>query len=230
MTTKEIYEKTKRHLAKENPALAAKYSLKQGIMELGPAGFLFERYVAAILQEYGYTTKTNQIMKGECVSHEIDILAFTKDNHYIVETKYHNTRGIKSDVRVAMYLYARLLDIKGHQKKKEKKKPAKHTAWLITNTKFTSSAITYGTCKNMKLTGWKYPKKESLEKLIEGKALYPVTVLPSVNHYLKRRFAQHNLYFAKDLIHFTPQQFQKLFGMYQKISQNIQKEAMALCE
>jgi len=230
MTTQEIYEKSARHLAKESPILAAKYSLKQGIMELGPAGFLFERYVAAILQEYGYVTKTNQIMKGECISHEIDVLAFTKDTHYLIETKYHNNRGVKSDVQVAMYLYARLLDIKEHQKKKEKKKQAKHTAWLITNTKFTSNAITYGTCKNMKLTGWKYPKKESLEKLIEAKALYPVTVLPSVNRYLKRQFAQNNLYFAKDLIHLTPKQFQKMFGIHQKISQNIQKEAMALCE
>ena len=230
MTTKEIYEKTKQHLAKESPVLAARYSLKQGIMELGPAGFLFERYVSSILKEYGNETKTNQIMKGKCVSHEIDILALTKDTHYVIETKYHINRGIKSDVQVAMYLYARLLDIKEHQEKKEGKKPARHTPWLITNTKFTSSAIAYGTCKNMKLTGWKYPKKESLEKLIEAKALYPVTVLPSVNRYLKRQFAKRNLYFAKDLIHLTPKQFQKMFGIYEKISQNIQKEAMALCK
>ena len=66
--------------------------------------------------------------------------------------------------------------------------------------------------------------------LIEGKSLYPVTVLPSMNRYAKEQFARHNLYFAKDLIHLTSKQFQKLFGISQKISQNIQKEAMALCE
>lgn len=230
MTTLEIYERSARHLAKESPVLAAKYSLKQGIMELGPAGFLFEQYVAALLDEYGYATRINQMMKGECISHEIDVLAFTKDTHYLVEAKYHNKRGIKSDVKVAMYSYARLLDIQARKKKTEKKKVARHTAWLVTNTKFTSSAIKYAECKGIKLTGWKHPKKESLEKLIAGKSLYPVTVLPSVNQYAKEQFAQHNLYFAKDLIHFTPQQFQKMLGIRQKIAENIQKEATALCE
>jgi len=228
MTTEEISRKTTEYLRKENPVLAAKYSLRQGIMELGPAGFLFEQYIAAVLGEYGYTTKTNQMMKGESgVFHEIDILASTKDIHYIVEAKYHNRRGVKTDVKVTMYTFARFLDIENYQKKKEKEK---HKAWLFTNTKFTRSTIRYAVYKGIKLTGWKYPKKESLEKLIEAKALYPVTVLPSVNRYLKRQFAKHNLYFAKDLVHLTPKQFQKIFGIYEKISQNIQKEAMALCE
>jgi len=228
MTTKEIYEKVKLLLSKESPTLAVKYSLKQGIMELGPAGFLFEQYVAAILEEYGYAIKTNQMMKGESgVFHEIDILASTKDTHYIIEAKYHNSRGIKTDVKVIMYTFARLLDIESRQKKIEKEK---HKAWLFTNTKFTRSTVRYSVYKDIKLTGWKYPKKESLEMLIEGKSLYPVTVLPSVNRYAREQFAQHNLYFAKNLIHLTPKQFTKMFGIPQKISQNIQKEATALCE
>ena len=228
MSTEEIARKTTKYLRKENPVLAAKYSLKQGIMELGPAGFLFEQYVAAILREYGYTAKTNKMMKGESgIFHEIDILASTKDTHYVIEAKYHNRRGIKTDVKVAMYTFARLLDIESYQKKREKEK---HRAWLFTNTKFTKSAIQYAAYKSIKLTGWKYPKKESLEKLIEGKTLYPVTVLPSVNQYAKGRFALHNLYFAKDLVHFTSKHFQRMFGIRQKIAENIQKEAMALCE
>ncbi|MBU0504408.1 restriction endonuclease, partial [bacterium] len=218
-------------LSKESPVLAAKYSLKQGIMELGPAGFLFEKYVASILSEYGYKTKTNQIMRGESqVSHEIDVLAFTKDAHYIIEAKYHNNRGIKSDVKVVMYIFARLLDVAPYQKKRERGTQIKHKAWIVTNTKFTKSAIQYAQHKNIKLTGWKYPKKESLEKLIEAKSLYPVTVLPSVNRYLKEQLSYHKIYFAKDLAKFKPLQFQKMFGIKEKIAINIQKEAAALCE
>jgi len=228
MTTQEIFEKTARHLAKENPVVAAKYSLKQAIMQLGPSGFLFEQYIAAILKEYGYTVKTNQMMRGESgISHEIDILASTKDTHYLIEAKYHNRRGIKTDVTVAMYIFARLLDIEGQKRKREKEK---HRAWLITNTRFTRSAIGYAGYKNIKLTGWKYPKKESLEMLIEAKSLYPVTVLPSVNRYAKEQFAKHKLYFAKDLINLTSKQFQKLFAIQEKIAENIQKEAIALCK
>ena len=120
MTTQEIFLRTSRYLKKENPVLAAKYSLKQGIMQLGPSGFLFEQYVGAILREYGYTIKTNQMMKGKSrVFHEIDILASTKDTHYIIEAKYHNKRGVKTDVQVAMYMFARLLDIESYQKKRD---------------------------------------------------------------------------------------------------------------
>lgn len=227
MTTKEIYDLTSTELKKQSPVLAAKYSLKQAIMDLGPAGFLFEQYIATILKEYGYETTTNQIMKGECVSHEVDVLAHTKDTHYIIEAKYHNSRGIRSDVKVAMYLFARLLDIGTHQGKKDR---AEHKAWLVTNTKFTSSAVRYAKCKGMKLTGWKYPKKENLQQLIEAKALYPVTVLPSIDRYAKEEFAKHNIYFAKDLIHFTPDQFNKLFGIYSNKAKQIQAEAAVLCE
>lgn len=228
MTTQEISKYTHALLLKESPAHAARYSLKRGIMELGPAGFLFEQYVAAILAEYGYTTKTNQMMKGESgVFHEVDVLSFTKDTHYVIEAKYHNNRGIKTDVKVIMYTFARLLDIEGHRKKREKEK---HKAWLFTNTRFTKSAIQYALYKDIKLTGWKYPKKESLENLIEAKSLYPVTVLPSVNRYLKEQFAKKSLYFAKDLVNLNSKQFQSLFGVKQNIAKNIQKEAAALCE
>ena len=227
MATQEIYEKTRKELAKENTGLAAKYSLKQGIMQLGPSGFLFEQYIAAILGEYGYATKTNQMMRGESgVFHEIDIVASTTDTHYILEAKYHNNKGIKTDVKVVMYIFARLLDIEAYQKTREKEK---HQAWLVTNTRFTSSAVRYGKHKNIKLMGWKYPKKESLEKLIEAKTLYPITVLPSINKYAIEQFAKKDMYFAKDLVTLTAKQFQRLFGIHQKAAANIQREATALC-
>ncbi|MDP2637018.1 MAG: hypothetical protein Q8P03_00165, partial [bacterium] len=98
------------------------------------------------------------------------------------------------------------------------------------NTKFTSSAVRYAKCKGIRLTGWKYPKKESLENLIAAKALYPVTALPSVNRYAKERFAARSLYFAKDLIHFTPEQFSAMFNIYKNKARQIQTEAAVLCE
>lgn len=195
VTTESIFKKTERRLNKENPILAAKYSLRSGIMELGPAGFLFEQYIAAILREYGYKTQTNQIMKGHCVFHEIDVLAFKNDIHYIIEVKYHNSRGIKSGIKTAMYMQARLEDIA-----ESKRDIKKHVAWLVTNTKFTSNAVNYSKCKNVRMTGWKYPKGEDgLEQLIEQKGLYPVTVIPAVNSFAREQFAKKNILFAKDL-------------------------------
>jgi len=94
---KDIYKKTFALLLKERPIFAGKYSLKNSIMELGPSGFLFEQYFAAILKEYGYRTRTNQMIGGMCATHEIDIVAEKDGVQYLIEAKYHNTRGIKSE-------------------------------------------------------------------------------------------------------------------------------------
>lgn len=225
VSTDVIFQKASRRLRKESSVLAAKYSLKRGIMELGPAGFLFEQYVAAILREYGYETKTNKIMRGRCVSHEIDVVAFYKNKHYLMELKYHNSQGIKTDLKVIMYMQARLEDIAERQKQRES---FEHTAWLFTNTKFTSKAIAYGECRGVKMTGWKYPKKESLEQFIEQKALYPVTVLPSVNAFVREQFAFRRILFARDLASLSLNYMTKRLGIYERTAKKILQEAREL--
>ena len=53
-------------------------------------------------------------------------------------------------------------------------------AWLVTNTKFSSTAIHYGVCKNMTLIGWNYPEQGSLQNMIEEEGLHPITCLLSL--------------------------------------------------
>jgi len=224
-TTEQIAKKTAKYLQQESLLLAAKYKLKHAIMELGPAGFFFEEYVAAIFREYGYTTHVGTIMKGHCVSHEIDILAEKEGVHHIMELKYHNRRGLKTDVKVAMYSYARFLDIAAAHKTFEAKK---HRAWVVTNTKFTKSAIRYANCMDMELLGWRYPKQGSLEQLIEQKSLYPITVLPSANRYVREQFASQKLMFVRDLLHYSAQDLQKKFALNPAISKRLLAEAYSL--
>lgn len=225
VTTEQLAQKTAKYLEKESLLLAAKYKLKGAIMELGPAGFYFEEYVAAILREYGYKTKVGTIMKGHCVSHEIDILADKEGIHHTMELKYHNSRGNKTDVKVAMYSYARFLDIASAHKKIETQK---HKAWVVTNTKFTKNAIKYAGCMGMELLGWRWPRKGSLEQLIEQKSLYPITVLPSANRHIRQQFAQHHLMFVRDLLHHSAQDLQQKFGINPSAANRLLKEAYLL--
>ncbi len=224
-STEQIEKKTARYLAKEDLLLAARYRLRSAIMELGPAGFFFEEYVAAILREYGYKTQVGTIMKGHCLSHEIDILAEKENVHHIIELKYHNRRGVKTDVQVAMYSYARFLDIAAAHQKFEVKK---HFAWVVTNTKFTKSAITYAACMNIQLLGWHYPKSGSLEQLIEEKSLYPVTVLPSANRFVKEQFAKQNLMFVRDLLQHSRPELEKKFAIHSSLANRLLQEAYGL--
>lgn len=225
ISTAQIAKKTARYLAKEDILLAAQYRLRDALMELGPAGFYFEEYVAAILREYSYAAKTNQMLQGRCVVHEIDILAGKGNVHYVVELKYHNRRGLKTDVQVAMYTYARLLDIQAAHRQFETKT---HQAWVVTNTKFTTNATAYAACMNLKMTGWRYPEEESLEAIIEKKSLYPVTVLPSANRFIKEQFAKEQLMFVRDVLSYSPDDLAGKFGLHGRTAKRLLEEAYEL--
>ncbi|MBI4118526.1 MAG: restriction endonuclease [Parcubacteria group bacterium] len=226
-TTTEIFREALRHLVKENIGLAARYSLKRGMAELGPAGFYFEQFVEAILRAEGYTTARNQFLRGECVTHEVDIVAYKGDEHYFIEAKYKNKPHLKTHVDVVAYAWARLDDIRRVEEKKEGGK-AKHYAWVITNTKLTLSAIQYANCKNIKTTSWSHPNGEALENLIAKHALYPVTVLPSVNSHTLEIFAKHGMMLAQDLIPYTAEDLETKFGIKKAVASKINKEAQAL--
>lgn len=226
-TTETLFRKVSAHLLREDPVIAAKYSLKQAIMELGPAGFLFERYVAGILSAYGYRTMLNQIMQGMCVSHEIDVLAEKGTTHFLIEAKYHNERGVKSDIKTIMYTYARAQDI-GEEERRAERGAFEHRAWLFTNTKLTSKAITFGTCRDLRMTGWRYPAGEGLEALIEEKGLYPVTILPSLSRFARERLAGAKVLFVRDLQGYSAERLTKNLGIDVATARAIVAEAAAI--
>ena len=164
-------------------------------------------------------------MKGKCVSHEIDVLGEKEGVHHIIEAKYHNRRGLKTDVKVVMYSYARFLDIAEAHRKFEAKK---HKAWVVTNTKFTKSAITYANCMGIELLGWRWPRRQSLEKLIEQKSLYPVTVLPSASRFVREQFAVHGLMFVRDVLAYSAPDLEKKFRVRPATAKKLLSEAYSL--
>ncbi len=185
MTTKEIYKHAFALLKKRAKAVALKYSLRKAIMELGPDGFAFEKLVAAILAKQGYKVKVGGILQGWCVEHEVDVLAEKGDEeHIFVECKFHNQPGVKTDLKVALYVYARFEDInKLHMEhaKKENRIPRVHNGWLVTNTKLTSKAIEFSKCAGLYVVGWGYPENGNLQDLIADAHLHPITCLATLS-------------------------------------------------
>lgn len=227
MTTSDIFRKASKYLVQKNTAAAARYNTKRGIANLGPAGFVFEQFVEIVLHELGYKTARNRFVKGACVSHEVDVLAWKDDEHVIVEAKYHNSQNIKTHIDHIMYADARLMDIeRAHQKEGER--GVRHTIWVFTNTRFTSKAIRYAKCRHMRLTGWNYPAKESLENLVNRYALYPVTVLPSVDRVSLEQLSRANMMLARDIAPYTPEKFAREFHIERTRAERIVSEAHAL--
>lgn len=190
--TSEIYRHIKEFLGSSSrPYSAAKYALKQGIMELGPTGYPFEDFVAKVLNKEGYVTELRSILQGKCISHEIDIVAQKNSKKFMIEAKFHNALGTRSDIHVSLYTKARFDDVS--------EKYNFNQAWLITNTKVTTDALAYALCVNMKVISWNYPEKESLRDLIEKSGLHPITVLTTLSQNEKQKLLDNHLVLSKDL-------------------------------
>lgn len=197
--TADIYRHAFSFLRKRHSLSAARYNLKKAIMELGPSGYPFERLVGELLKAQGFSVQVGKVHRGICVSHEIDVVAQKDNQHIMVECKFHNQPGIKSDVKVALYVRARFEDIEKQWKSKPEYSQKLHEAWLVTNTKLTSDAIQYSTCVKMKAIGWNYPAEESLQYLIEKSGLHPLTCLTTLSRFQKRQLLDRGLILCRDI-------------------------------
>jgi hypothetical protein len=197
ITTRKILKITISEIRKKDKNSATKYDLKGAIMRLGPDGFVFEKFVSKVLQSEGYKTKTNIIVTGACVQHEIDIIA-EKIKKSMIECKYHNSSGIYTGIKDILYTYARFLDLKeGYSSGKCENFSE---AWVASNTKFSLDAIQYASCKGMTLLGWNYPQENSLAKMIERNKIYPITILKSVSPEIKKELLKYNIVTIKDIL------------------------------
>ena len=189
--TRDVYNHITEYLKKE-PKHKAKYGLKQAIMSLGPTGYPFEDFVSEILKAKGYETQVRSILSGTCITHEIDVIAEKKGTEKImVEAKFHNALGLRTDVHVSLYTKARFEDLR--------QKHGFDKALLVTNTKITPDALTYALCVNLDVISWSYPDNESLRDLIERHNLYPVTMLSSLSTLEIQTFLNTHIVLIKDI-------------------------------
>jgi Holliday junction resolvase-like predicted endonuclease len=199
MTTSHIYKHAFEVLKKKEKTPAARYSLKRAVMELGPTGFPFERFIGEILKIKGYKITLGMTLEGACAEHEIDVMA-EKDNEIMfIEAKFHNQLSIKSDLKVVLYVQARYADLEKNNFAGRLKDGQKHSCRIITNTGFTKNASEYGKCVNMKVTGWDHPIGESLQDLIEETALHPLTCLTSLSESEKNNILKTGNVLCRDI-------------------------------
>ena len=107
MTTKKIYQMAFNMLKGKSRVSASKYKLKKALMELGPSGFPFEKLVSKIMEHEGFETKVGVIVQGNCVQHEVDVIALKDNNHYMIECKYHSDQGRFCNVKIPLYIHSR---------------------------------------------------------------------------------------------------------------------------
>lgn len=224
--TRDIYAHAFALLKRYAKPVAAEYSLRLAMMQFGPSGFPFERFVAEILRAKGYRTKVGTTVPGACVSHEVDVIAENDDERILVEAKFHNSTAIKSDVKVALYVHARFQDIKKRLEQHEQGERFTHS-WLITNTSFTTQAIEYGNCVGMALTGWNYPSGRTLQDLVQETGMHPITCLTSLSTAHKNALLDSGVVLCRDVI--TDTTHLSRIGLNKARIESVQREATGLC-
>ncbi|MEH6763388.1 MAG: restriction endonuclease [Aequorivita antarctica] len=199
MPSKEIYKKAFAMLKKQNRTSASKYSLKRAILDLGPTGFPFERLIAALLKHHGYDTQVGVVLQGECVSHEVDVLAEKDGNTYTVECKFHADPKAVSNVKVPLYINSRFLDIQKRWNSNPEKTSHLKQGWLVTNTRFSTDAINYANCVGLHLMSWDYPENNGIKQNVDKFALYPITTLTALTKHEKDLLIENNVILTKEL-------------------------------
>jgi hypothetical protein len=193
-STEDVYHNTLETLKRAEGSWAARYSLKRAVLALGPSGFPFEKFMAEVFRAHGATAVVNDVtLDGRCVTHEVDIVMNLQGKRIGIESKFHNSLGTKTDIKDMLYVTARYEDLASARNAKV------DTGCLITNTRFTTHAARFASCKGVPAIGWEYPEGWGIQKLIETAHLHPVTSLTSLNHGDHQALLKIDVVLAKQL-------------------------------
>jgi AF1548-like protein/ATP cone domain-containing protein/restriction endonuclease len=225
--TGEIYKKAYAYLKKISLPAAGRYKLKKAIFELGPSGYPFERFIGALMENEGFSVEVGVIVQGHCVQHEVDVVAENGNEHFMVECKFHNDAGRKSDVKVPLYIHSRFKDIERKWKQLPGHQTKFHQGWIVTNTRFSEDALAFGKCMGMKLISWDYPVNDSLRDRIDRSGLYPVTVLKQLTRKEKKYILDKDIVLCKTLVQNS--EILDQMGMSPSKARKVIGEANALC-
>jgi len=199
ITTHRIYQEAYRSLKKRSRHSAGRYRLKKAMMELGPSGYPFEKFMGKLFEGIGYRTQVGIIVKGACVQHEVDVVARNEKEMIMVECKYHSDVALKSDVKVALYIHSRFQDVSKAWAEIPENKGLQFKGMVVTNTRFSDDAMQYAECVGMQLISWDYPRGNSLKDWIDKLGYHPVTSLSRLTKAEKQYLLDKGVVLCRDL-------------------------------
>jgi len=211
MKTAEIYRMVREQLRHDVPWAAARYSLREAIFKLGPAGFNFEKYVAAVLSAYGYKTQTPESYTGACIEHEVDVTAEKDGRTAFIEAKFRHDFSTAINIKDVLATWARFLDLVDGSN--IDLCPHFDEVWIVTNAVFTDQSLAFGHCKNMKLIGWNHPKERTFANMVDLDALYPITVIQDLSAAELEAFAKAGFILCRDICQLVPQDLKNVTGL-----------------
>lgn len=199
ITTKQLYSKAFSLLRKTHKSSATRYRLKKALYQMGPSGHPFEVFIGQIFERLNYQCETGIVVEGHCLSHEMDVIATNDQQQMIMECKYHKDQGNHVGVQVPLYVKSRVDDIIQKRENMEVYSGLQFSAWVVTNTRFSTDAIQYARCRGVQLLAWDFPQGKGLKELIERVEIYPVTILSHLLQKHKNTLLQKGIVSCRQL-------------------------------
>jgi hypothetical protein len=222
--TREILRMIYRYLAEDRPQTKYELDLRHAICLLRSKPD-FEQYVSRLLATCGYNVVGPQIIRGRCVEHEIDDVA-RKDNETVyVEVKHHSFPHTFTGLDIFLQARATFEDLVNGYEAGYNKIPF-NKPMVICNTKLSDHAKRYASCAQIDHISWQSPQENSLEKLIEEKQLYPVTVMKALDSETQAKLGDAGIILLQELIESDPAKLSEMTKIPKdKIKKLIQRAA-----
>lgn len=197
--SKKIYDKAFALLRKRQLGIAARYKLKNAMMEMGPTGYPFEYFVGQIYRLMGYDVEVGEVLQGNCVTHEVDVIATKGKEQHFIECKYYQHTGKNANVQVPMYIRSRVDDLIKYRKNRPEFDGFDFHGGVVTNTRFTTDAISFGECTGLSLLSWDYPEGKGLKEIIDKEKIFPITVLTRLSLFEKQQLMEKGIVICRQL-------------------------------
>ncbi len=199
ISTRKIYQTAYRVLKKSSRHSAGRYRLKKAIMELGPSGYPFEKFMGRIMESRGYQSRVNVHASGKCVEHEVDVVARNGQEQIMMECKFHSDSKRNVDVKVVLYIASRFRDVSAVWQQNEGESPRHYFGMVATNTRFSEDAIRYAECEGLRLISWDYPAGNSLKEWIDRSGYHPITSLSQLKTAEKQYLLEKGVVLCRDM-------------------------------
>lgn len=226
ITTRKLHSIVYSEMKNRNEIFALRFRLREAIAELNPNYSEFEKYITKVLRIDGFDAEWSPRPKprGECIEHEIDVVAEQHGTTYMIECKHHYHHHRFTGLDIPMRQWSRLEDLKRGYEHGINNAVKADEAWVIVNTKLSDHAKRYAECKNIRMTAWKYSNEDySLDSLVERNKAYPVTILRPPQH-VRTELSKKDILTVQDLIGLTDQQIEKI-PVKNSVMRNIQRTA-----
>jgi len=227
ITTKKIYDRAFALLRKKQLGIAARYKLKNAMMELGPTGYPFEFFVGQVYKLLGFHVEVGQVLQGHCVTHEVDVIATKDMKQHFVECKYYQSTGKNANVQVPMYIRSRVDDLINFRKDLPEYAGYTFHGVVVTNTRFTTDAISFGKCTGLQMLSWDYPAGKGLKEIIDEKHIFPVTALTKLLNVEKQQLMEKGVVICSQLLE-NPLALEHI-GMDEIRQRKVLEEVRSLC-